>query len=57
MLAVIAGREAVVPVGVLEELQDFIYGVFSDFPDETVSVSPIHSRDAALQYTRENEDG
>ena len=56
VLAVIAGQEAVVPDGVLEVLQDFIYGVFSDFPDESVSVGPIRTRDAALRYIRESQD-
>ena len=57
VLAVVAGHEAVVPEGVLEVLQDFIYGVFCDFPNESVSVGPIHSRDAALRYIRESQDG
>ncbi len=56
VLAVIAGQEAVVPDGVLEVLQHFIYDIFSDFPDESVSVGPIHSRDAALRYIRECQD-
>lgn len=56
VLAVIAGQEAIVPDGALEVLQDFIYAVFSDFPDETVSVGPIRSRHAALQYIRESRD-
>ncbi len=56
VLAVVAGQEAVVPDGLLEVLQDFIYGVFSDFPDESVSVGPIHSRDAALRYIHECQD-
>ena len=56
VLAVVAGQKAVLPDGVLEVLQDFIYGVFSGFPDTTVIVGPIHSRDAALQYVRECQD-
>ena len=57
VLAVVAGQEeAVVPARLLEILQDFIYAVFSDFPDESVTVGPIHSRDAALQYVRECQD-
>jgi inorganic pyrophosphatase len=56
VLAVLVGQEAVVPERALEVLQDFIYAVFSDFPDESVTVGPIHSRDAALQYVRECQD-
>ncbi len=56
VLAVVVGQEAIVPDRVLEILQDFIYGVFSDFPDESVRVGPIHSRAAALQYVRECQD-
>lgn len=56
VLAVVAGQEAVLPDGVLEVLQDFIYGVFSGFPDSAVSVGPIHSRDSAVRYVRECRD-
>jgi inorganic pyrophosphatase len=56
VLAVIAGQKGAVLDGVLEVLQQFIYGVFSDFPDESVTVGPIHSRDAALRYIRECQD-
>ena len=56
VLAVVVGQEAVLPDRVIEILQDFIYAVFSDFPDETVRVGPIRSRDAALQYVRECQD-
>jgi inorganic pyrophosphatase len=38
VLAVIAGQKAILPDGAFEVLRDFIYG------------SPIHSRDAAMQY-------
>lgn len=56
VLAVVAGRKAVLPDGALEILQDFIYGVFSDFPDCAVSVGPVRSRDAALRYVRGCQD-
>ena len=52
VLAVVAGQEEVVPDDTLEVLRDFIYAVFSDFPDDSVSIGPIHSRDAALRYLR-----
>jgi inorganic pyrophosphatase len=56
VLAVVVGQEAVVPNRVLEILQDFIYAVFSDFPDESVRVGPIHSREVALWYVLKCQD-
>lgn len=56
VLAVVAGQKPVLPDRALEVLQDFIYGVFSEYPDSTVSVGPIHSRDAAVGYIRESQD-
>jgi inorganic pyrophosphatase len=56
VLAVVAGQDEVIPEGALEMLQDFIYGVFSDYPEETVSVGPIRSREAALRYIRNCQD-
>jgi inorganic pyrophosphatase len=56
VLAVVAGQKAVLPDRAFEVLQDFIYGVFSEYPDSTVSVGPIHSRDAAVRYIRECQD-
>jgi DNA-binding response OmpR family regulator len=34
----------------LQELQDFIYTVFADFPETRVRVGPLRSRDAALRH-------
>ncbi len=56
VLAVVADQKVVLPDGVFEVLQDFIYGVFSEYPDCAVSVGPIHSRDAAVRYVRERQD-
>ena len=56
VLAVVAGQSTVLPDGVFEILEDFIYGVFTEYPDCAVSVGPIHSRDAALQYISECQD-
>ena len=57
VLAVVAGHERVLPDGVFEVLEDFIYGVFSEYPDCAVSVGPIRSRDAAVRYVHESRDG
>ncbi|MDX1401993.1 MAG: inorganic diphosphatase [Kiloniellales bacterium] len=53
VLAVVAGEEAALPDRALEVLQDFIYGIFSDYPNTSVKVGPIHPRDAALKFIRE----
>ena len=53
VLAVVAGQKTVLPGGILEILQDFIYAVFTEYPDSAVSVGPIHSRDVAVRYVRE----
>lgn len=53
VLAVVAGKKAVLPDQALGVLEDFIYGVFSEYPGCTVSVGPIHSRSAAVQYIRD----
>lgn len=56
VLAVVAGHAAVLPDGVFDVLRDFIYGVFSEYPECAVIVGPIHSRDAAVRYVRECQD-
>ena len=56
VLAVVAGGKPVLPDDVLEVLQDFICGVFSEYPESAVVVGPIHSQDAALQYVRDCQD-
>lgn len=56
VLAVVAGQEAVLPDGVYEVLEEFIYAVFAEHTDCAVSVGPIHPRDVAVRYVRECED-
>ena len=50
VLGVVAGEKAALPDGAIEVLRDFIYAIFSEYPDTTVSVGPIHSREAAMRY-------
>lgn len=57
VLAVVAGQQAVLPDGVFGVLRDFIYELFSEYPDCAVSVGPIRSRDAALRYICECHGG
>ena len=56
VLAVVTGQKAVLPDQAFELLQGFIYGIFSEYPDTTVSVGPIHPRDTAIRYIRECQD-
>lgn len=56
VLAVVAGQKAVLPNGVAEVLEDFIYGVFTQYPDSAVSVGAVQSRDAAVRYVRACQD-
>ena len=56
VLAVVAGQKAVLPDGVAAVLEDFIYGVFTQYPDSAVSLGAVQSRDAAVQYVRACRD-
>ena len=56
VLAVVAGQKAVLPDGVLDVLEDFIYELFAEYPNSVVSVGVIRPRDAAVQYVRECQD-
>ena len=53
VLAVVTGQEPVIPDQAVQILRDFIYGIFADYPNTTVNVGRVHSRDSALQYIRE----
>lgn len=53
VLAVVAGQKATLPDGVLAVLKHFIYAVFSEYPESTVTVGPIHSREIAVQYVQD----
>ena len=50
VLAVLAGEDETLPAGILDILQDFIYGVFSEFPDYRVSVGPVRPKANAVAY-------
>jgi Inorganic pyrophosphatase len=57
VLAIIPGHEIELSAGVLKELQEFIQALFSDYPDMTVRIGPLRSREAALHYIQESRDG
>jgi len=56
VLAGLSGQEVDLNDELLKELQDFIYSIFSAFPNMHVSVGPIRSRDAALQHIQKYRD-
>jgi inorganic pyrophosphatase len=57
VLAAIPGQQAVeVGEGLLEELRDFIYAVFAQFPEVRVSIGRILPREAALHRIQEFRD-
>jgi inorganic pyrophosphatase len=53
VLAVIPGQHVDLKDELLRELQDFIYAMFSEYPEMHVSVGPIRSREAALRHIQE----
>jgi inorganic pyrophosphatase len=56
ILATRPGQAAAAGQKLLQELQDFIYAVFAQFPDVDVRVGPILSRDEALQHIQAYRD-
>lgn len=50
IVAALPGQHVVLSQTLLQELQDFIYAVFAEFPDEDVRVGPILPREAALKH-------
>ena len=56
VLAVMPGEDVELNQGLLKELQDFIYGVFAEFPEAHVHVGRILPREAALNHIQEFRD-
>jgi len=50
VLAALPGQEVELGSELLEELQEFIYDIFSEYPEMEIRVGPILSREAALQH-------
>jgi inorganic pyrophosphatase len=50
VLATLAGQPVPANQSLLQELQDFIYAMFAEFPGEEVRVGPILSKEAALRH-------
>jgi inorganic pyrophosphatase len=56
VLAAIPGQDVATDPGLLQELRDFIYAVFAQFPDVCVRVGSILPREAALQHIQAFRD-
>jgi hypothetical protein len=50
ILAALPGLDVTLSPGLLQKLQDFIYAVFTDFPETRVRVGPLLPRAAALRH-------
>jgi len=50
ILAALPGQEVEIGQGLLQELRDFIYAVFAQFPDVYVRVGRLLPREAALHH-------
>ena len=57
VVAALPGQNVELDDGLLGELKDFIYTLFSQYPDMHVSVGPLHPRETALQHIQEFRDG
>jgi inorganic pyrophosphatase len=57
ILAAIPGQDVELDQGLLEELRDFIYAVFAQFPGVRVRIGRILPREAALHHLQEFRDG
>jgi len=53
VLAAIPGQDVALGQELLQELRDFIYAAFAQFPEVSVRVGRILPREAALQYLQE----
>jgi len=53
VLAALPGQDVALGQELLRELQDFIYGLFAQYPDVRVRVGPLLSRKAALHHLQE----
>ena len=53
VLAALPGQEVEIGQVLLQELRDFIYAVFAQYPDVGVLVGDILPREAALHYIQE----
>ena len=53
VLASLPGQEVEIGQKLLQELRDFIYAVFTQYPDVSVRVGDILPREAALHYIQE----
>jgi inorganic pyrophosphatase len=57
VLAAIPGQDVILNQELLEELRDFIYAVFAQFPEVHVNIGRILPREIALQHIQNFQDG
>ena len=57
VLAAIPSQNAVLGQELLQELQEFIYAIFANYPDMQVRVGPILPREAAIAHLQESMSG
>ena len=50
VLAAISGQDVALGQELLQELQEFIYAIFAEYPEMRVRVGPILPREAALHH-------
>jgi inorganic pyrophosphatase len=53
VLAALPGQDVALGPELLQELQEFIYNIFTEYPEMEVRVGPILSREAALHHLEE----
>ena len=53
ILAALPSQDVVLGQELLQELQDFIYAIFANYPDMRVRVGPLLPREAALHHLQE----
>jgi inorganic pyrophosphatase len=57
VLATLPGQDVTLSQELLEELRDFIYAVFTQFPEVSVSIGRILQRKRALHHIQKFQDG
>jgi inorganic pyrophosphatase len=57
VLASIPGQDVILSQELQEELRDFIYAVFAQFPEVHVNIGRILPREMALQHIQKHQDG
>ena len=54
VLATIPGQDIALGEAVVQELQEFIYAIFAQYPDMHIRVGPLLPREAAVHHLKES---